>query len=209
MERRDFIHNVVLAGLGTAVLPMSSFSLQPAAKCDVIAMVSASPHVRHGALYVPTALDQLSPIFGGWLFSIEHHTFHKQGIATGNKEDDAGCYMAILGDETYKESVQIWKNNGEFTLVSADKKTILGAGQSVISIGEKTFAFRLNHSNSLLSQKVSFQASEQKSLVAIVVKGSISHSGRSCGEEEVMVFQKNIESLDFADNSTVISIQEV
>jgi hypothetical protein len=209
MERRDFISKVVLTGLGTAVLPLSSFSLQPAAKCDVIALVKATPHVRHGALYIPTALDQLSPIFGGWLFSIEHHTFHKQGIGTGNKRDDVGCYMAILGDDKHKESVQIWDDNGEFTLVSARDKTVLRDGQTVISIGEKTFAFRLNQTKSLLSQKVRFNATYQKALVAIVLNGAISHGGHSCGANEVMVMQKDVESLEFAGNTAVITIQEV
>ncbi|MFT4678644.1 MAG: hypothetical protein ACI84C_002273 [Flavobacteriales bacterium] len=209
MERRDFINNMIVAGLGSAVLPLSSFGTKPAAKCDFIAMVNASPHVRHGALYIPTVLDKPAPIFGGWLCSIEYHIFYKQGIDTGKTQDDAHCYMAILGDEAHKESIQIWNNGGTYTLVTAGRTEVLDEKEAQINIGEKTFAFRLIHAHPLFSKSLKLNEGIGDGEIAIVVEGEIDVDGRKCDTNQVVAVQKTEKNVDISGGSAIVTMREV
>lgn len=209
MERRDFINNMIIAGLGSAVLPLSSFATQPKAKYDFISMVNASPHVRHGALYIPTVLDKPAPIFGAWLCSIEHHVFHKQGIDTGSSQDDAHCYMAILGSESHQESVQIWNDGGVFTLVSSAQTQVLADREAQIRIGEKTFAFRLIDTNSLFSQSMKLNEGSGDGEIAIVVEGEILMDGTRCKANQVIAVQGIAKTVDLKGGSGIISLREI
>ena len=197
-----------MAGLGSAILPLSSFATQPAAKCDFISMVKASPHVRHGALYIPTVLDKPAPIFGGWLCSIEHHIFHKQGIDTGSHQDNADCYMAILGDESYQESVQIWQDGDAYTLVSDKQNLQLSESETLIKVGEQAFAFRLNRTNSLLSQSLKLNESSKHGEIAIVVEGDIFLGTDKCETHQVVAVQSASKTVDISRDSAIITLRK-